>query len=162
MKFIKLLLVSILVVCVAACGGNKEAAADAYDAAGHAINLKDYHGKWLVINYWAEWCPPCVKEMPELEALYQAHKDDVEVLGVNYDGKQPSDLKSFISEHGITFPIIQRLSLAKLGVSSVDSLPVTFVIDPNGVLQTELMEPQTQASLEKLMGLEKQQQGAAA
>ena len=68
------------------------------DLDGKIHRLSDYRGKWVVVNYWATWCPPCLEEIPELEDFYsEHHKRDAIVVGINYEDSDPAYLKSFVA-----------------------------------------------------------------
>lgn len=120
---------------------------DAIDSHGNPIHLSDYHGKWLVVNYWATWCKPCLVELPELNALYLAHQQNIGVLGVSFDGLSALELQQVATSLHLTLPLLSNFPLAKFGVQEIPSLPVTLLITPEGKLHKVLYGPQTQASL---------------
>tara|TARA_E500000178_G_scaffold30406_1_gene27574 strand:- start:19883 stop:20230 length:348 start_codon:yes stop_codon:yes gene_type:complete len=97
-----------------------------------------------VINYWAIWCTPCREEIPELNRL--ALRDDITVLGVNFDAKQGNSLAADSAALGIQFLTIDDPS-AMLGVTRPDKLPTTLIIDPDGNLVVSLVGPQTEDGL---------------
>lgn len=74
-------------------------------AEGGSGKLDDFLGKWLVINYWADWCPPCIKEMPELESFYLENKSDVMVLAFNFDRLEGKELQDQISDLELMCPV---------------------------------------------------------
>ena len=100
--------------------------------------------QWNVINYWAIWCTPCREEIPELNRL--ALRDDITVLGVNFDAKQGNSLAADSAALGIQFLTIDDPS-AMLGVTRPDKLPTTLIIDPDGNLVVSLVGPQTEDGL---------------
>ena len=102
-------------------------------------------GSWVVVNYWAEWCKPCIKEVPELNDLNT--RDSVEVLGVNYDGARGEALKAQIDALSIDFPTLQKDPAEALGVPRPTVLPTTLVINPDGELTETLVGPQTLETL---------------
>ncbi len=102
-------------------------------------------GSWVVVNYWAEWCKPCIKEVPELNELNT--RDRVEVFGVNYDGAQGKVLKAQIDELAIAFPTLRDDPAEALGVPRPTVLPTTLVINPDGELTETLVGPQTLETL---------------
>lgn len=96
---------------------------------GETVSLSDFRGEWVLLNFWATWCPPCVKEMPYLEEI--AGTRDVRVLGVNFN-EDEATTREFVSEHGITFPILMDPDDVTLLVYGVRGLPRTFAIAPDG------------------------------
>ncbi len=112
------------------------------DQNGEAVTAQQLDGQWVLINYWAEWCGPCRTEIPELNALNQSH-DDVTVLGVNFDGLQGDELMDAARALGIQFRVLgvdpaERLELPRSAV-----LPVTYIVDSNGVVRESLVGEQT-------------------
>ena len=71
---------------------------------GKPWRLADHRGRWVVVNYWATWCGPCLKEMPELSAL-DAMREDVEVIGLAYEDIAPADLQAFLAQHPVVYPV---------------------------------------------------------
>ena len=111
--------------------------------------LNDFRGNWLVVNYWADWCPPCIKEMPELSKFYNANKDSVLVLAYNFDRLEGEELSDQIQRFGVDIPSIINDPGLLFGWESPPSLPATYIINPQGELLHTLIGPQTQESLEK-------------
>lgn len=105
------------------------------DLEGRPVNLADYQGKVVLLTFWATWCEPCKKEMPEIQASYEEYKDrGVMILAVNF-GENQKSAKPFVDQLGLTFPVLLD---KKVGVASrygVVSLPVSFFIDTNGIIQ---------------------------
>jgi thiol-disulfide isomerase/thioredoxin len=114
------------------------------------LRLDQFRGQWVVINYWATWCKPCIKEIPELNALDEFPQ--VAVLGVNYDGASGEELQQQLLELGITFPTLDADPAAQLGVARPLVLPTTLVLDPTGQLHATLVGPQTLESLAAATG----------
>ncbi|MCK7595757.1 TlpA family protein disulfide reductase [Microbulbifer sp. CAU 1566] len=107
----------------------------------------DTEGKILLVNYWAEWCAPCREEIPELNAFYQAHKDDVLVLGINFDQLPAEQVAEQARKFGIAFPLLASAPEGRWGQTVPQVLPSTFIIDASGQWQRTLVGPQTSASL---------------
>ncbi len=110
------------------------------------LNTADFHGRWLVINYWAQWCKPCIKEIPELNALDRSYPQ-VAVLGVNFDGARGADLQAQVDQLGVAFPTLLEDPAVQLGLDKPAVLPTTLILDPDGNLVANLVGPQTLASL---------------
>ena len=109
-------------------------------------DLKNYRGQWLVINYWAKWCKPCIQEIPELNKLNQA-RSDVTVLGVNYDGATGEELAIQVKDFAISFPMLIEDPATFLETSRPIVLPTTLIVNPAGTLEQTLVGPQTLESL---------------
>jgi thiol-disulfide isomerase/thioredoxin len=95
------------------------------------VTLSDYRGQWVILNFWATWCPPCVEEMPYLNQL--AAERDLVVLGVNFN-EDRERVAAFVAEQGIDFPILLAPDEITLLFYGVRGLPRTFVIAPDGAL----------------------------
>lgn len=72
---------------------------------GKPYDLAAHRGKWVLVNVWATWCEPCLKEMPELSALYRRRRD-VEVVGLAYEDSTPEEILTFLRSHPVAYPII--------------------------------------------------------
>ncbi|NEX62401.1 TlpA family protein disulfide reductase [Noviherbaspirillum sp. 17J57-3] len=106
------------------------AAFEVTDTAGQLHNLSRHQGKWVVVNLWATWCPPCVAEIPALEALHKSRQDIV-VLGVAADGADTRKISQFASQLGATYPIVaaDRQTLSQFHARG---FPTTIVYDKGG------------------------------
>jgi thiol-disulfide isomerase/thioredoxin len=105
-----------------------------------------YLGQWVVINYWAKWCKPCIEEIPELNTFDQTYTNVV-VLGVNYDGAIGEELTQQLQQLQVKFPTLSRDPYADLNIPRPAVLPTTLIIDPEGKLSYTLLGPQTVATL---------------
>ena len=114
--------------------------------------LQDLRGQWVVINYWAQWCKPCIEEIPELNAVDQAY-DHITVLGVNYDGATGQELEEQQKRLGLAFASLPNDPSAQLNIPRPVVLPTTLILDPEGQLVTTLVGPQTKQSLLQAMEL---------
>ena len=114
-------------------------------------NKSDFLGKWLVVNYWADWCPPCIKEMPELESFYNQNENKALVLAYNFDRLEGSALKDQILRFKVNVPSILNDPGLLFGWETPPSLPATYIINPEGKLVETLIGPQTRDSLEAII-----------
>ncbi|MEJ2359832.1 MAG: TlpA disulfide reductase family protein [Gammaproteobacteria bacterium] len=122
------------------------------DLNGKIHHLSDYRGKWVIVNYWATWCPPCREEIPQLEAFYNANRRDAVVLGVNYEDNDPASLKSFVDEHMITYPILLADVDRPTVFGRLYGLPTSFIVSPQGKLVQSRTGPVTRQYLESVIG----------
>ncbi len=105
------------------------------DISGKKHVLQDYRGKWVPVNFWATWCPPCLEEIPDLVALYDARKGkDVMVIGVVIDYDTEQSVSKYVDEMLMTYPIVlgDEKSIAQFG--SAEVLPTTYIYSPRGEL----------------------------
>ena len=116
---------------------------DLYTSDNKKIFLDDLKGKWILINYWADWCPPCIKEIPELNELNSLYDDQVAVFLFNFDRLEGEELRKQLVKIKAEVPSL--ISDPQLIYEYVvpDALPVTFVIDKEGKLSSVLKGPQT-------------------
>jgi peroxiredoxin len=105
------------------------------DMQDQTVSLADYHGQWVLVNNWATWCPPCRAEMPELNAFYEAHKDEGFVLIAISSGDTKAQIADFTQQFGLSFPMWQDPTSASLRAFRMDYLPSSFVIDPSGTVR---------------------------
>ena len=107
------------------------------DEAGNTVNLSDFQGKVVFLNFWATWCPPCKAEMPGIQQLYEGVKDkDIEFVMLSTD-RSFADAKAFKEENSYSFPIY-RLAADGLPASLTGrALPRTYVLDKQGAVVME-------------------------
>ena len=101
------------------------------DSTGKKLTLADYKGKWVLINFWATWCPPCLKEIPDLVSLYESRKD-VMVIGIAMDYQNPKTVLKFVDSLSISYPIVLGDRKIASQIGPVSMLPTTYLFDPAG------------------------------
>lgn len=148
LRLAKLTALACVYTWLAACSP----AADFHYADGRGGNLSDYHGKYLLVNYWAQWCKPCLKEIPELNEFAHQYADQVAVMAINWDGIQGEKLRQQADKLNIEFDVVVEDISGLLGQKKPEVLPTTFILDPEGKLVATLVGPQTLTSLNKALG----------
>jgi thiol-disulfide isomerase/thioredoxin len=143
MQYLKVIGASLLMVLLSGCA--EDFGTDQY---GQKVPAAHVEGQWLVINYWAEWCPPCRKEIPQLNLFTeQVAGQDVRVFGVNYDGLQGEELQAAIKAFDIRFTVLTQDPAKRLKLPRSEGLPVTFIVDPKGNMREQMLGEQTAAGL---------------
>ena len=105
------------------------------DMSGHEHQLSQYRGKWVLVNYWATWCPPCLEEVPDLVNLYDQRKQkDLMVLGVVFDYKDINDVKAYVDDMLMSYPVVLGDDGVAEQIGKMDVLPTTFIYNPEGKL----------------------------
>ena len=115
---------------------------------GAHYDLAAHRGKWVVVNFWATWCTPCLKEMPELSAL-DAMREHIEVIGLAYDDIQPTELKAFLRKHPVAYPVaIVDTYAPPADFATPRGLPTTYLIAPDGKVAKQFLGPVTAKDVE--------------
>ena len=119
---------------------------------GGEVSLADHRGRWVVVNFFASWCTPCIVEHPELQRFYEAHREtgDATLIAVTYDNRA-SDAREFFAERGGDWPVIDDPE-NRIGVAyGVTQPPETFVIAPNGTVVQRFLGAVTSADLDAVI-----------
>ncbi|WP_312706713.1 TlpA disulfide reductase family protein [Stenotrophomonas sp.] len=116
---------------------------------GSDYDLAAHRGKWVVVNFWATWCAPCRKEMPELSALH-AMRNNIEVVGLAYEDIEGPDMQAFLVKHPVTYPIVVVDPFDPPADFAIPrGLPLTHLIAPDGKVAHTFLGPVTAADIEQ-------------
>ena len=118
---------------------------------GSIQQLSDFRGKWVVVNYWATWCPPCIEEMPELQAFHDANVGRAVVIGINTEVVSRDRILEFLDDYFITYPIFTSPPLYESELGNIPGLPTTFLISPQGNVEARQVGGVTREMIEKFI-----------
>ena len=119
---------------------------------GSIEQLSDFKGNWVVVNYWATWCPPCVEEMPELQSFHDNYeKRGAMVIGINTETVSKDQLLRFLADYFITYPIYTSPPLQESALGSIPGLPTTFIVSPQGNVVARQVGSVTREMIEKFI-----------
>ncbi len=117
---------------------------------GDTLSLAGLHGKVVLVNFWATWCPPCRAEMPGFQHVYEARKDrGLVVLGLATDDGSPLPVSIFLVERGITYPVAMSTIETEHLFGGVNAIPTTFVIDRKGRIRYQVRGMFARPTLER-------------
>ncbi len=118
---------------------------------GGEVRLSDYRGEWVVVNYWATWCAPCRKEIPDLSKLHD-QRTDVTVLGLAYEELDDSDFYAFLEDFDVTYPILKvNVYEPPEPFGAPMALPTTIILDRQGRAVKAFIGPVTREAIEKFI-----------
>ncbi len=128
------------------------------DRDGVQYTLSGLQGRWVLVNFWAPWCPPCLEEMPDLAALQQQHKD-LQVIGVAVMYRSRDKVTEAVSKLAISYPIVFGTEDTAADFGGLVGLPTSFLYSPSGKLVGQHQGPLSKAEIEQAIA---QKPGAAA
>ena len=116
---------------------------------GGSFDLSQHRGRWVVVNFWATWCNPCLKEIPDLAAMDAAH-EDIDVIGLAFEEIERADMEAFLAKRPIPYPIaIVDTFGPPTDFGIPRGLPTTFLIAPDGKVAATHLGPVTSEDLLK-------------
>ncbi len=119
---------------------------------GSIEQLSDFKGNWVVVNYWATWCPPCIEEMPELQSFHDNYeKRGAMVIGINTEMVSKDKLLRFLADYFITYPIYTSPPLQESALGRIPGLPTTFIVSPQGNVVARQVGSVTREMIEKFI-----------
>jgi len=118
------------------------------DTSGKSHTLSGYKGKWVLVNYWATWCPPCLEEIPDLIALHENKKNNLVVLGVALDYRNAKQVTDFAEGLLVTYPIVLGSPKITNQIGPVQGLPTTYLFNPEGKLVAQQVGMITREAVE--------------
>lgn len=120
---------------------------------GKTFSLADHKGNWVILNFWATWCSPCIKELPELSNFVKTHKN-VRAIGLAYEDTDVAEIKAFLEKHPVVFPIAQVDTFdPPKALETPRGLPTTYLIAPDGSIARKFTGPVDEAALRAATGL---------
>jgi thiol-disulfide isomerase/thioredoxin len=120
---------------------------------GQSFDLGAQRGHWVIVNFWATWCVPCIKEMPDISRFVSTHKN-VTAIGLAYEDSDKADIQTFLKKHPVSYPVAQvTMDNAPKDFDEPRGLPTSYLIGPDGSVAHRFVGPVTVASLSAAVGL---------
>lgn len=119
---------------------------------GKPFDLAAQRGHWVIVNFWATWCVPCIKEMPDISQFVRTHAN-VRAIGLAYEDSDKADIQAFLAKHPVSYPIAQvSLDDSPKDFDEPRGLPTTYLISPDGHVAKRFVGPVTGQSLDAAIG----------
>ncbi len=121
------------------------------DTTGKTHTLSGYKGKWVLVNYWATWCPPCLEEIPDLIDLHENKKNNLVVIGIAMDYRDPKQVTDFADGLLVTYPIVLGTAKVINQIGPVQGLPTTYLYNPEGKMVAQQVGAVTREAVESFI-----------
>ncbi|ODV13867.1 MAG: thioredoxin [Thiobacillus sp. 63-78] len=121
------------------------------DTGGKTHTLEGYKGKWVLVNFWATWCPPCLEEIPDLIALHGDKKNNLVVIGIAMDYRNARQVTDFADGLLVDYPIVLGNARVASQIGPVRGLPTTYLYNPDGKMVAEQVGAITRESVESFI-----------
>jgi thiol-disulfide isomerase/thioredoxin len=116
---------------------------------GQTFDLAAQNGKWVIVNFWATWCSPCIKEMPDISRLVES-RPDVTAIGLAFGDEEVADVQAFLNKHPVKYPVANvPIAEPPKDFDPPKGLPTTYLIAPDGTVAKKFTGPVTAGDLEK-------------
>jgi thiol-disulfide isomerase/thioredoxin len=145
------LIMSIMFLIMALLLNSCSKEAEFYYVDGREGQLSDFNGQWLLINYWAEWCKPCLEEVPELNEFYSQYASEYSMLAVSFDIIASEALLEQKNKYDMHYPLLASIPTPRLGIDMPAALPANYIRSPEGKIFGPLLGPQTLETLLKAL-----------
>ena len=119
-------------------------------ATGRTLKLSDLRDKLVYLNFWATWCPPCVKELPHIQAKYEQYKDRIHFLAISVDSEQEAPAQ-FISSKGYTFTVGYGNEREISRAYNIEAIPASYIIGTDGTIKAQSVGSMDEADLESFL-----------
>ncbi|MFY3790261.1 peroxiredoxin family protein [Ureibacillus sp. MALMAid1270] len=124
------------------------------DINGIDVNLADFKGKIVILNFWATWCPPCREEMPDMQSFYEKNKEKgIEIVAVNLtnldNGVQA--IETFVQDYSLTFPILLDKDGVVRSMYEILTIPTSFILDTEGGVFQKIVGPMNEQMMDELV-----------
>lgn len=137
------------VISHASAGDNELVDFQLLDLSGQKHALSDYRGRWVIINFWATWCGPCIKEIPELVELQRKYRTTVQVLGINFEQSTTNNIRRYGNQLDINYPILRITDEPLVPFEPLKGLPTTFIVSPEGKISHRHLGPMSYEQLKR-------------
>jgi thiol-disulfide isomerase/thioredoxin len=148
-RFVTALAALLLFAASAGAEAPKKPALEVKTLDGGTFDLAAERGKWVIVNFWATWCSPCIKEMPDI-SRFVAAREDVDAIGLAFGDEEEADIVAFLGKHPVKYPVANvPIDAPPKDFGAPKGLPTTYLIAPDGSIAKKFTGPVTSSELEK-------------